>query len=546
MKKSILLSIIVLSMGVSIFLGLLGKKEDVSPKRELKTNLMREIITFDPRIADDSDSMQMGFLLYAGLTSLDEEGKIELDLAQDYRVSEDQKTYWFTLKEVNWSDGTPLTAFDFEESWKEYSNERFPASLWEMVSVIKNQRGKKEAKLSEAFGIKALDHKTIEIQLEQPTSYFLQLLAHPTLFPVHHSLRGAFHQQKAIQPCKIVCSGPFKITTYKDQVEIVLEKNREYHNASNIYLDRIHMSRIKDAQTALAMFEKGELDWLGTPLSELPLDALPDLKRKGLLQSHPLLDARFLYFNTKEYPFTNVNLRKALTFAINREALIKDVLQSNDLPALGYIPFAQKKERWHPYFRDHDEESARKHFKLALSELNISEAEFPEIVLAYNTSDTWRRVLQAIQEQWRQVLGIRVKIQNTDWQVHMDRLKRGNYQIARSGRSADFIDPLAFLQPLLSFNEAQNFCRWENREYDNFVVAAEQVKSEADRYEYLEKAEKLLMEEMPVAPLMYFTAYSVARDHVKGVIISPLYYANFSKAYFVEAKNDQEVYYTKN
>lgn len=534
MKKSILLWGIFLFGVVALFIGYERKKISNDACSELKTNMMREIITFDPRIADDSDSLQMSFLLYSGLTSLDKQGNVQLDLAESYRISEDQKTYWFTLKETHWSDGTPLTAFDFEESWKEYSQGRFPANLWEMVSMIKSCKGKKEEKSQEPIGMKALDAKTLEIQLECPTSHFLQLLAHPTLFPVHHTLRGTFYQQRRIAPDTLICSGPFKIKTYKDQVEIILEKNTHYHNSSSISLDKIHMSRITDAQTALSMFEKGELDWLGLPLSEIPLDALEDLKKKGLLQTHPLLIAYFLYFNTKEYPFMNMKLRKALTFAMDRKAIVDDVLQSDHFPALGYVPIAQKKEHWHAFFKDHDEEYARELFNQALEELHISASEFPEIVLSYNTSDTWRRVIQTIQEQWRKVLGIRVKVENTDWQVHMDRLKRGNFQIARGGRSADFVGPLAFLQPLLSHNTTQNFCRWENREFDALILTAEQVKTDVERDIYFEKAENLLMEEMPIAPLMYFTGYSVAHDYVKGVEVSPLYYVNFSRAYLVK------------
>jgi oligopeptide transport system substrate-binding protein len=144
----------------------------------------------------------------------------------------------------------------------------------------------------------------------------------------------------------------------------------------------------------------------------------------------------------------------------------------------------------------------------------------------------WRRVMQAIQEQWRQVLGISVKLENADWQIHMDRLRRGHYQIARCGRTADFVDSLAFLQALLSFNTGQNFCRWENGEYDKLILSSERVRSLEERRECLEKAERLMMEEMPIAPLMYFTAYSLAREDLKGVVVSPLYYVDFSKAYF--------------
>jgi oligopeptide transport system substrate-binding protein len=533
MKKFIVLSGALLCALLVIFLNYREeKKSKEGACAELRTNMMGGIITFDPRIALDANSMQMGYMLFSGLTALDEQGNAQLDLAESYRISEDRMTYWFTLKKLHWSDGSPLTAYDFEESWNEYTREDFPASLWEMVSMIRNCRGKQERDFEKSIGVRALDPQTVEIQLEFPTSYFLQLLAHPTLFPVHHSMRGKFLQRKGVDPSAIVCSGPFTIHNFKDRVEILLTKNPHYHNASSVSLEKIRMSCITDAQTALALFEKKEIDWLGLPLSELPIDALTELKARGVLQNHPLLDAVFLYFNTKEYPFTNTKLRKALTLAIDRQAIIKNVLQTQDLAALGCVPVAQKKERWHAYFADHDENAARAVFNEALAELHISVEEFPEIIVSYNTSDKWHRVMQAIQEQWRTVLGIRVKIENAEWQVHMDKIKKGNYQIARYGRFADFIDPLAFLKPFLSYNATQNYCKWENKEFDSLILSAEQAASESERQEYLERAEKVLMEEMPLAPLTCPTAYCIAQEGVKDVFVSPLYHVNFSKAHF--------------
>ena len=328
MRKSLL---IVCVVALSAALVLTFQRTNISNGHVnmFRTNLMNEIISFDPRIADDSVSLQMHYLLFSGLTTLDAKGEVELDLAQSYTLSEDQKTYCFKLKDSRWSDGTPITAYDFEQSWQEYTQEGFPASLWEMVSMVKK--------------VHSLDARTLEIELEYPLAYFLQLLAHPTMFPVHQSMRGDFHAHRHLAPLSIVYSGPYFLKVYNDQVELLLEKNPHYYHAKAVKFDKIHLSRIRDAQTALALFEKGEFDWLGGPFSELPLDALPSLRKKGLLKSHPLLDTRFLYFNTQEYPFNNAHVRKALALAIDRQAIVRDVLQNDDLPGLGYVPYAQKK-----------------------------------------------------------------------------------------------------------------------------------------------------------------------------------------------------------
>ncbi len=506
MRKGLLwIGIAILS--VAFFILFHRTQDSQVQVKVFRTNLMQEIIHFDPRIADDSVSLQMSSLLFAGLTTLDK-GKVELDLAQFYSLSQDQKTYQFVLKESSWSDGSLITAEDFEQSWKQYIQEGFPASLKEMVSMIQH--------------VKVLDEKTLEIQLHYPVAYFLQLLAHPTLFPVHQTMRAS----RQITPLSIVCSGPYTLI-HNDLDKIVLKKNHYFHNRDGLTLDGIHFSKIRDAHTALALFEKGEFDWLGSPLSDLPLDALPQLRQKGLLKSHPLLDTRFLYFNTQEYPFNNVHVRRALTLAINRQAIIDDVLHNEDRPGLGYVPYAQKLEHWHPFFQDGDVIGAREHFKLALEELHLSAEEFPEITLSYNTSDQWRRVMQVIQEQWRQVLGIKVQIQQADWPIHMDKLRRGLYQVARCGRTADFNDSIAFLQQLLSFN-AQNFCLWKNERYDEILRKAQMLSSEEERIAYYEQAEQILIDEMPLAPLIFPCAYTIQQDGVQGVEISPLYYAIFT------------------
>lgn len=498
--------------------------------KELRTNLSDNVINFDPRVCDDSVSLQMAFFTYCGLTTINDQGEIIMDLADNYTVSDDHLTYRFTLKDLHWSDGSPLTAYDFEESWKEYTEEGFPASLCEIVTMIKGQ------KRGEPNGIKALDAKTIEIALTRPAPYFLQLLAHPTLFPVHKSTRGAFRARKRINPSDIVCSGPFRVKKY-DSHEVILEKNAYYHRSSEMFLERVHMSCIKNPQTTLAMFEKGELDWLGGTLTEVPLDAIPDLKKKGKLRSYPILNSTFLYFNTSKYPLNNVNLRKALSYAIDREAITKEVLQRGDLPGLGYIPYIQKRERWHPFFRDRDIEEARRLFAIALKELDIDAANFPKITLSYNTLEVWYRVTQAIQQQWREALGIEVNIESAEWQVHMDRLRKGNFDIARSGRVGNFYDPLAFLQPLLSHNALQNFCRWDNKDYDKIVQDSDSIADKEERRGYLERAEELIMEEMPVAPLLYFNAYSIQQDDLEGVAMTPQWYVDFTKAHFKDQEN---------
>jgi oligopeptide transport system substrate-binding protein len=509
------------------------EKSNVRDVQRLRTSLMSDPGTLDPRIAYDVIAKELVQLLFSGLYHTNKEGNTTLALADSVSISKDQKTYLFKLKKTKWSDGSKLTAYDFELGWKELLTPQHPASMVDLMFYIKNAKDAKAGKIGiESVGIKALDEDTFQIELEEPVPYFFEVLSHFIFSPVHSSMRGKTLHVDALNAVDFVSCGPFKLKNYAFQKEIQLEKNPEYWNAHEVKLQEIHFDIIKDHQTAFLMFKKGELDWLGSPLSDLPTDEIDELKKQGVLHFNHIAGTKFLIFNTQKFPFNNKNIRKAFSLAIDRQDIIDNITQTHDEPALGFVPKLQKKKYWHPFFKDRDLEEAKKFFALGLKELGLNASEFPKITLSYFSSDLWRKVMQAIQEQWRTALGVQCRLESSEWKVHWESLKSGQYQVGRDGWSCQFNDPMNLLELFKYDEKHNNFSRWLLPNYVALLDASNRVNSTDQRMKLLEEAEQILIEEMPIIPLMHQNGASLQNPLLKDVKVTPLNFVDFRWAYF--------------
>ena len=462
-------------------------------------------------------------MLFAGLVYLDRDLVPQLDLASSYQVSEDFKTYTFFLKDCRWSDGSPITAHDFEETWKTALTPGFFSANTNLFHFIKN--GKKAylgAKSIDQVGVKALDDKTLCIELEKPNSHFLNVLVNSVFSPVHKSMRYG-----AIDFKNLVCSGPFKLKKYLLQNQLILHKNPYYWNADHIQLEEIDYLVVKEAATALLMFEKQEIDWLGEPLIKISYDAVPHLQETGTLHYVYGAGTHWLFFNTKKFPYNNANIRKALSLSIDRYRILTDILHlKHPTPPLGLIPQFLKKERWHPWFKDNDIERAKQYFAQGLSELNITAQEFPTITISHGNNLLWSNVLQAIQQMWSENLGVQVKNDGTDAAVFISKLTNHDFDIARMGWLMQYDDPVNLLDIFKYKNILPNYSGWENSEYIRHAEAIDAC-SENEKWNHFEAAEKIFFDEMPSIPVMDTTGLYVEQPYVKGVHVNYLFQIDF-------------------
>jgi oligopeptide transport system substrate-binding protein len=238
----------------------------------------------------------------------------------------------------------------------------------------------------------------------------------------------------------------------------------------------------------------------------------------------------YYIFNTQSPPFNNVPLRRAFALAINRKEIVDNITQGEQLPATGLVPPTMWKEQI-DYFQDADVKEARACFAHALKEMGITAAELPTLTLSYNTMSSHHKIAQAIQEQWFQAFGIRVKLENKEWKVFLSELSHGQFQIARLGGVANINDPTEFLDVYRYANSSNNRARWHNEKFTQLLERAETISDAKERLEILREAEQILIDEMPLAPIYYYKGIYLKKPYVKGVYLSEISDIDFKSAY---------------
>jgi len=525
MRLLILLAFALLALG--------GCRKKVSPidenKQILRLNIHTEPPTLDARKATDTSSIGVIHMCFEGLLKRGKGGEIQPAIAREVKISDDKKTYTFILRPAKWWDGKPVTARDFETTWKTILDPKFPSGFANDLYVIKNGCEAKNGNVPvESVGVKALDATTLQVELEYPIPYFLDLVASHSFLAVPYHITSMDPKWADGSGPHFVGNGPYKLAKWKHHNFIRLEKNDQYWDHDTVALAEIDMSIIEDSTTELNMFEAGELDWAGYPLSMLPTDALQALATTGRLQSYPLSGTYYYVFNTKVPPFDNLNFRKAFALAINRTAIIENITQSEQSPATSLIP----PTIWsvQSYFKDNDVEEARRLFAIALKEMGHTADTLPKITLIYNTCENHHKIAQAIQEQWFQAFGIRVKLANKEWKVFLDELSHKQFQVARMGGVAGFNDPMAFFDQYKYLN-SHNFTGWSNPQFTALLEQAERTSNPADREKLMREAEKIFIAEMPIVPIYYYTGTYIKKNYVKGIELTEFSHGDFKFAF---------------
>lgn len=484
-----------------------------------RANLHSEPPTADPGIAEDATSGMLVRATFDGLTRLDKDAKPIKSVASDVKVSDDQKTYTFTIRESKWSNGDPVTAQDFEYAWKRALDPKTASNYAYQLYYIKNgeKANKGEVGLDQV-GVKALDDKTLQVELENPTPFFLELTAFYTYYPVDKKIVEA-NPKWAAEASTHVGNGPFKMETWDHKNKIVLTKNENYWDKDTVKLDRLELAMIEDENTELSMFENGELDWAGAPLSSLPLDAVQSLKDSGKFKSYMTVSTFFFKMNTEKKPFDNEKIRKAFSYAINRKEITDAVLQQGQIPATSFVPPTMALNA-DGYFKDNDVETAKKLLAEGMKEEGISK--LPPITFSYNNKGENAKIAEAVQDQWRKALGVEVKLEAKEWKVYIEDLHQGNYQIGRMSWLGDFNDPVNFLEIFKDKNGGNNDTRWEDAKYKDLLNQSAKETDQTKRKELMRQAEQILMDQMPMTPIYFRTESYVQNDKVKDVALDPL------------------------
>lgn len=496
----------------------------------IRYNVCTEPETLDPAKATGVPDGTIMLQLFDGLTRYDEKQEIKPAIAESWQVSADGLTYTFKLRDAKWSNGEPIKAQDFVFSWlRALAPETASEYAYQLFYVKGAEDYNSGSGKKEDVAIKALDDKTLQVTLEKPAPQFLGLTAFYTLYPVYEKnvLAG---DNWFTDPAKYISNGPFKMVSWDHNQKIVLEKNLSYWDAANVKLNKLEIYLIDAVDTGFNMFNTGQLDFQ----DEVPVQEIAAMKDKKELQIAPDASIYFYRFNVTRRPFDDVRVRKALAMAIDRKQLVDNVLMAGEKPALAFVPFGFKDADGKDFRQNtgnlFDENLAEA--KKLLAEAGYPEGQgFPRATILFNTNENHKKIAEAIQQMWKKNLGIEVSMQNTEWQVYLDREKSSDYEIARAGWSPDYLDPMSFIDMFVT-KGGNNKTGWGNDEYDRLVAEANSTSDQKARMEAMHQAEKILMDEMPVMPVYFYTNASLIKESVKNVIIPPFgFYADFKYAY---------------
>ena len=437
--------------------------------------------------------------------------------AESWSISEDGKEYIFKLnKNAKWSNGEPVTADDFVWSWKRILTaslgSQYPDMLYYLEGAYEYHNG-----LTNNFdevGVKALDTHTLKVNLKNPTPFFIGLLSHYSTWPVHKETvlkYGDIDDRNGewTRPGNFVCNGPFQLKTWELNNKIVVEKNPYYYDASMVRLNEIHYYPVSNVMTEDRMFRAGQLHLTSSfPTQKCPMYIE---EKNPTFKIDPYMGTYFYRINTENKALSDVRVRKALAYSIDRKLLVDKVTQCGQIPAYSFTP---------PGSNGYQPSTEIPYDPILAKELLAAagyspENPFPKLEILFNTNEGHRKVALAIQQMWQNELGIEVELVNQDWKVYLSREMVGDFQISRAGWIGDYEDPNTFLD-LMRPNRGNNKTGWEDMDFDALIEKANTINDQNERYELLNKAEKILIENMPIIPLYtYVRVYQLSSD-VKG------------------------------
>lgn len=503
--------------------------EETSDEKVLYLNNSEEPTSFNPAIGFDAVSWNALNNLMEGLTRLGEDHTPQAAIAEDWEVSEDGKTYTFHLREdANWSNGDPVIADDFVYAWQTLLDPETGSSAAFLGYFIEGGEAFNSGKGSaEDLGLTAVDDKTFEVQLENPTGYFLHVVTNPAFFPVNKKVAEENPDWHA-EADSFVANGPFQLESWDHDSEMVMVKNEEYWDADAVNLDKVHWAMVNDTNTDYQMFQSGELDNADIP-PELS-DELIDGDNVAIEEQGGL---EFYRFNVTEEPFTNKKIRKAFAMAANRQDITDFVVKNGVEPAFGFVspgfinPSGGDFRDTNGDIVKFEPDEAKKLLEEGMKEEGYDE--LPPVTLTYNTSDTNKGIAEALQSMFSENLGVDVTLENTEWNVFLEDQMGLKHQLSRSSFLYDYADPINFLESFIT-DSSMNRTGWSNETYDKLIA---DIKAEADeekRWDLMYEAEALLAEEMPILPIRYYNQVELIRDGVTGLLRHPVGYLELKHA----------------
>lgn len=499
-------------------------KFKIESRQILKLSLEHPIVSLDPRIGGDETSAMMLKMLFEGLMRINREGKLENGIAQNIAISPDQKTYLFTLRSTLWSNGSLVSAHDFEYAWKKVLSPTFKTPFAYLFYPIKNAKLAKSGSITpDAIGIKALDDLTLKVELEFPSPYFLELTAHTIYSPVNHLIDQRHPNWIFEDKGAYICNGAFQLKKNNATTGYELVKNPLYWDAANIKLDEIVILKT-NRYHCNEMFYKDMNHWIGPPLGTWDHSFIPQENDERIAFSGTIV--YWFAFNTQCFPFNHKKIRQALAWGMDRSKL-KNLV--NIPPAFSPIPPVHSQIN-HVIPSTVRLKEAKAIFQEALKELDMSIQDFPVIPLTYLIGAVRSQAAHFIKEEWESTFGIRCRLESLEWKMLFSKMTQGDFRVGGMTWESWINDPIYTLNAFRDANEPINFPKWENKQYQAIMHLAEREIDLVKRRSYYLQAETLLLDEMPVMPVYLVEAPGLKKKNFHIRYSSPL--INFKWGYF--------------
>jgi ABC-type oligopeptide transport system substrate-binding subunit len=513
-----------------------GDGKPAATNQVLKMAWGAEPPSLDPGLATDTTSSNVLLNVMDPLVKLGDDLEPAPALAESWDVN--GKVVTFHLRDDGrWTNGDPVTAHDFEYSWKRTLDPKLAADYaYQLYGIVgaeayNNAKPAQAASLRDKVGVKALDDRTLQVTLTSPQPWFVQQAAHHSFLPVHQPTVERYGA-KWTEPGTIVTNGPFKLAGWKHDASITLVKNEGWRNADKVALKRVEGRIIVDGTTRVQAFEAGEVDALDG--GGLPPADMPRLKQMAEYEKYPALGTYYYGFNLKNVP--DVNQRRAMALAIDRQSIIDNVAQADQIPATGMVPqgmpgFDVIKQDFLPARADLD---TAKQFMAGVDN------PVKKVTLFYNDSPGHKEIAVAVQAMWKE-LGIDTTIKSQEFAQFLEFLgppPNDAVYVYRLGWIADYGDPMNFLE-LWTSKSGNNNTRFASPEYDRLIEKARNTPNDQQRYEVYRQAEAMLTGPdgaMPISPIYWYTYTNLERESVKDTFeINPLDQFDLSKVVIKEA-----------
>ncbi|MGE1066832.1 peptide ABC transporter substrate-binding protein [Pantoea agglomerans] len=506
----------------------------LAEQQQIVRHIKDEPASLDPLKAVGLPEIQVIRDLFEGLTNQDAQGKIVPGVAQSWSSS-DNKTWVFTLRNnARWSNGDPVTAQDFVYSWQRLVDPKNSSAFawFAGLSGIQNAAAITKGEMTpDKLGVVAQSKNQLKVTLDRPVPWFPALVANVALFPVPQKII-AQQGDSWTSPGKLVGNGAYQLSERVVNEKIVLTRNPHYWDDAHSVLTKVTFVPINEESSATKRYRSNDIDIT----ESFPKNMYALLKKTlpGEVYTPDQLGTYYYAFNTQKGPTADVRVRKALSWSIDRKVIAEKVLGTGEKPAWHFTPDVTAGFKPLPTFmQQHDQNSLNAQAKSLLAAAGYGPGKPLKLKLLYNTSESHQKIAIAVASMWKKNLGVDVTLENQEWKTYIDSRNSGNFDVIRASWVGDYNEPSTFLNLLTSGNSS-NIARFNNADYDAVIAKASRETTNQVRNSDYNRAEQILAEQAPIAPIYQYTNGRLIKPWVKSYPITNPEDVAYSRELWIE------------